>query len=196
MNASIIVNGSFEANGGGTCDSPMFTTLSAGSNCLTPWVIGGAGIDYINAYWTAAEGAHSLDLNQLDSGSVEQTFATVAGQGYIVSFALAGNPVGAPTVKTVDVAVGGPATSYSFDTTGHSLSNMGWVTETFAFIASSASTTLSFTSTVAGPYGPALDDVTITDAVPEPASSALFLAGAMLILAAVTPRILKRSDNR
>jgi len=198
MNASIIVNGGFETNGGSGCDSVSFTTLPAGSNCLTPWVIGGAGIDYINNYWQAAEGTHSLDLNALDTGSVAQTFATIAGQGYIVSFALAGNPTGAPAVKSVSVGVGGPTTLYSFDTTGKTLTSMGWVTDTFAFTASGTSTTLTFTSLVQGPFGPALDNVTIADAaVPEPASAGLFLVGAMLILASsLLPRTLKQSDNR
>ena len=51
---------------------------------------------------------------------------------------------------------------------------------------------------VQGPFGPALDNVTIADAaVPEPASAGLFLVGAMLILAAsLLPRTLKQSDNR
>ena len=195
MNAAIIVNGSFEANGGGICDSPMFTTLPAGNNCITGWSIGGAGIDYIHNLWQAADGTHSLDLNALNPGSVQQTFATIAGQGYVISFALAGNTEGAPTVKTVAVDVGGPATLYSFNTTGHSDASMGWVTDTFAFTASGASTTLTFSSTIQGSFGPALDNVTIADAaIPEPSSAGLLLAGGLLILSAsLIPKMLPRS---
>jgi choice-of-anchor C domain-containing protein len=184
MNAAVIVNGSFEANGGGICDSPLFTTLPAANNCITGWTIGGAGIDYIHNYWQAADGTHSLDLNAVNPGSVQQIFTTVAGQGYIVSFALAGNPEGPPALKTVAVDVGGAATLYNFDVTGHSLTSLGWITDTFAFVATGTSTTLRFTSSIQGPYGPALDNVTIADAtvVPEPASAGLLIAGAMLIL--------------
>jgi choice-of-anchor C domain-containing protein len=197
MSGSVIVNGSFEANGGGICDSPMFTTLPAANNCLTGWTIGGGGIDYIHNYWQPADGTHSLDLNAVSPGFVQQTFATIAGQGYVISFALAGNPDGAPTVKTVAVDVGGPATTYSFNVTGHTTASMGWITDTFAFIASGASTTLTFTSTIPGAFGPALDNVTIADAaVPEPASAGLLLVGVLLIVVgSLVPRGLKRSAN-
>jgi len=195
MNAAIIQNGSFEANGGGICDSPMFTTLPAGNNCITGWTIGGAGIDYIHNLWQAADGTHSLDLSALNPGSVQQTFATIAGQGYVISFALAGNTEGAPTVKTVAVDVGGPQTLYSFNTTGHSDASMGWITNTFAFTAGGASTTLRFSSTTQGAFGPALDNVTIADAaIPEPGSAGLLLAGGLLILfASFVPNTLQRS---
>jgi choice-of-anchor C domain-containing protein len=196
MNAAIIQNGSFEANGGGVCDSPMFTTLPAANNCITGWTIGGGGIDYIHNYWQPADGTHSLDLNAISPGSVAQTFATIAGQGYVISFALAGNPEGAPTIKTVAVSVGGPATLYNFDVTGHSLTSMGWVTDTFAFVATGANTTLTFSSSIPGAFGPALDNVTIADAaVPEPGSAGLLLAGALLILlsASLVPVTHKRS---
>ncbi len=173
----------------------MFTTLPAGNNCITGWTIGGAGIDYIHNYWQAEDGTHSLDLNALNPGSVAQTFATVAGQGYLVSFALAGNPDGAPALKTISVDVGGPATLYSFNVTGHTTTSMGWITQTFAFVASSASTTLTFSSPIQGAFGPALDNVTIADAaIPEPSSAGLLLAGGLLILSAsLIPKMLRRS---
>ncbi len=197
-NAAIIVNGSFEANGGGICDSPMFTTLPAASNCLTGWTIGGAGVDYIHNYWVAADGTHSLDMNALNPGTVQQDITTVAGQGYLVTFALAGNPDGAPPIKTIGVDVGGAVSLFTFNTTGHTTSSMGWINETFAFVASGTTTTLRFSSPTQGAFGPALDNVTIADSpIPEPGSAALMLAGALLILvASLLPNSLKRSAGQ
>ena len=50
--------------------------------------------------------------------------------------------------------------------TGNTLSNMDWTPETYTFLAPSASTTLSFVSTTAGAWGPAIDNVVITETVP------------------------------
>ena len=67
-------------------------------------------------------------------------------------------------MKTLDVtATGAASASYTFDATGNDLTNMNWTPETFTFLATSASTTLSFVSTTAGAFGPALDNVAITD---------------------------------
>ena len=43
---------------------------------------------------------------------------------------------------------------------------MNWTPETYTFLATSASTTLSFVSTTAGAFGPAIDNVVITETVP------------------------------
>ncbi|MSU23907.1 MAG: DUF642 domain-containing protein [Opitutus sp.] len=53
----------------------------------------------------------------------------------------------------------GTSQDYSFDTTGRTLANMGWTTQTFTFTASAATTTLSFASQENSAYGPALDNV-------------------------------------
>ena len=41
-----------------------------------------------------------------------------------------------------------------------------WTPETYSFLATSASTTITFQSTTAGPYGPALDNVVVSETVP------------------------------
>ena len=43
---------------------------------------------------------------------------------------------------------------------------MVWTPETYSFLATSASTTLSFISTTAGAFGPAIDNVVVTESVP------------------------------
>ena len=116
------------------------------------------------------------------AGGIQQTFDTVIGTIYTVSFDLAGNPAGSPRIKNVDVsATGGVTTNYTFDTSGKSFSNMGWVTHNYSFTATSTSTTLSFTSLDGTPFGPALDNVRVATAVPVPAGMLLALTGLPMV---------------
>jgi choice-of-anchor C domain-containing protein len=172
-NAQAFQNGSFEngPNPGG------FITLAAGSTAVNGWTVGGASIDYIGTYWQAGDGARSIDLSGGAAGGVAQTFDTVIGQHYQVSFMLAGNPDGAPIVKTVGVsATGNAAGNFTLDTTGNSHAAMGWTQYTYDFLATSASTTLNFASLDNTPYGPALDGVSVS-AVPEPAVWGMMIGG-------------------
>jgi choice-of-anchor C domain-containing protein len=168
-----IINGSFET---GTIDPGSFTTLGAGdSTSITGWTVGGAGVDYIGTYWTASDGARSLDLSALHSGSISQQLTGLhTGQQYTVSFDMAGNPDGGNDVKSLDVGVNGLATlNYTFDTTGQSKADMGWTTFTYVFVAAATTQTLTFLSQTDTPYGPALDNVAIA-ATPIPGAILLF----------------------
>jgi Protein of unknown function (DUF642) len=101
----------------------------------------------------------------------------VPGQKYVVSFAIAGNDDGGVLVKKLGVSINnGPATQFTFDTTGTSNSNMGWLYKSYGFTAPTASTLLSFTSQEANSFGAALDDVSIS-AVPEVSTWAMLIAG-------------------
>jgi len=165
-------NGSFE-----TGPNPSgFTTLGAGNTSITGWTVGGVNIDYIGTYWQPADGGRSIDLNGGGAGSIFQTFDTIIGVNYQVVFALAGNPDGPPPIKTGTVSAALSSQNFSFDVTGDSRSNMGWVDTTFYFQAVAASTTLTFSSTITGFYGPALDNVRVS-AVPEPVTLSLLSAG-------------------
>ena len=159
-------NGSFET--GTYVDGGFgFEPLNAGDTSITGWTVDAGSVDWIGNYWLAQDGSMSIDLSGADAGSISQTLATTIGNTYTVSFFLSGNPAGPPTVKTLDVsATGGVTAGYTYDTTGNDLTNMNWTPETYTFLATSASTTLSFVSTTAGPYGPAIDNVVITETVP------------------------------
>lgn len=176
--AAMITNGSFEQPG---TFSGGFTTLGAGSSYLTGWTINSGTVDLINGYWQNSDGNYSLDLNGTSAASISTTVTGLAiGDPYTVRFDLAGNPEGLPAVKTLDVSIGGAPSSYSFDTTGQSLVNMGWQTMAFNFVATSTSQLLTFESTTGGNYyGPALDNVRIVGAgtVPEPSILALMGIG-------------------
>lgn len=82
-------NGSFEI---GPAPGATFITLGAGDTSITGWEVTGAGIDYIGGLWQPADGNRSLDLSATAAGGIQQTFDTVAGHNYQVTFSLAGNP--------------------------------------------------------------------------------------------------------
>jgi homoserine O-acetyltransferase len=123
-------------------------------------------VDWIGSYWQAPDGDMSIDMSGAGPGTLSQTFDTTIGNTYTVSFLLSGNP-GGPASKTLDVsATGGTLTGYTHDTTGTDVTSMVWTPETYSFLATSPSTTLSFISTTAGASGPAIDAVAITESVP------------------------------
>jgi choice-of-anchor C domain-containing protein len=183
--AAPFANGSFEL--GPTPGS--FLSLSTGDTSIAGWTTTGGSIDYIGSYWTASAGSRSVDLNNTSPGGIQQTFTTVASHQYQVSFDYAGNMDLGPALKTFGVTVDSFSDNYSFDTTGHSKTNMGWTTATFTFVADDVSATLAFASTTSGACGPTLDNVQVQDLGPVPEPSSIAAVG--LGLAA-----LKRRRNR
>lgn len=172
VNAATITNGSFE----NPVVSGSFNTYADGSGSLTGWAIANASLDHVSSsFWQASDGNHSLDLNgNGGAATISQTVSGLTiGQSYTIYFDMAGNPDGAPTIKTMDVTFGmAGLASYSFDTTGNSKAAMGWVTNSYSFVAGMTAGVLSFISTtdVGDYYGPALDNVRIEmSAVPLPA---------------------------
>ena len=157
-------NGSFET---GTSDPGSYVQLSAGSTSLTGWTITTGSVDWIGTYWTAAAGTKSLDMNGAAPGAISQVLATTIGKNYVVTFALSANPAGPVALYALTVgATGATSQPYTFDraVNSNTLSNMMWQAKQYSFTATSATTTLSFTSGVAtGAYGPALDNVVVTE---------------------------------
>ncbi|MFE1358797.1 choice-of-anchor C family protein [Streptomyces harbinensis] len=144
-----------------------FVELPAGQT-IGPWQITSGSVDLIGAgFWQAAEGDQSVDLSGGTAGTIAQTFTTVPGTTYTVTYALAGNFGGAPTVKTGKVLIDGQnLQDFSFDITGKSATDMGYVYRQFTFVATATATTLSFVSTTASAHGPVIDDVTVTTCPP------------------------------
>lgn len=147
-----------------------FVQLSPGQT-MGPWTVVSGTVDHIGAgFWQAAEGDQSVDLSGTSAGTVAQTFTTVPGTRYTVSYAVAGNPAGPPAVKTGKVLVDGQnVQDFTFDITGRTATDMGYVYRELTFRATKATTTLTFASTTAGAYGPVLDDVTVEACRPCPA---------------------------
>ncbi|MGK5531129.1 choice-of-anchor C family protein [Streptomyces sp. URMC 129] len=158
-------NGSFESPFART-DS--FTNFPAGQ-FIGPWQVSSGSVDLVDdGLWQAAEGDQSLDLNGSNTGAVAQTFTTTPGETYTVTYALAGNPAGGPALKTGRVLLDGQnIQDFSFDITGTSLTDMGYIKRQVTFVATGATTTLSFVSTTPGSaYGPVIDDVQVTSCCP------------------------------
>ncbi|TRU45149.1 MAG: choice-of-anchor C family protein [Microcystis aeruginosa Ma_QC_Ch_20071001_S25] len=168
---NLIQNGSFET---ATVNPGPFLQLNAGSTVITGWTVSQGSIDYIGTFWQASEGARSIDLQGLASGTIEQTFNTTIGATYRVTFDLAGNPFGNPTIRQMRVRAGGSSADFSFDITGKSPSNVGWVSKSWDFTANSTTTTLEFIGLGSGTNGPALDNVSVialsSPSIPEPSS--------------------------
>jgi choice-of-anchor C domain-containing protein len=188
---NLVKNGGFE-------DPPLGDSVGyveCPNGLVDDWVIGGAGIDHIFKYWSSSEGEQSIDLSRHAQGSVSQLIPTEPGKSYDLSFAMAGNPDGAPKVKTVEIFWNGLSKGTdTFDTTGKSVDAMGWVTKgrTGLPAASTGSTTeLKFVDvTESGTYyGVALDNIVVTSAalvpVPEFPTIALPIGFIIGILGAV-----------
>jgi choice-of-anchor C domain-containing protein len=163
---NLIQNGSFET---ATVNPGPFLQLNAGSTVITGWTVSQGSIDYIGTYWQASDGGRSLDIHGSWAGRIQQTFNTTVGGTYRVTFDLAGNPTGNPTIKEMRVSAGGNSADFSFDITGKSPSNMGWVSKSWDFTANSTTTTLEFIGLGNSDAGAALDNVSVI-AVPEPSS--------------------------
>ena len=172
--AVTIVNGSFE-----TGPNPgVFTTLGNGDTSITGWTVVGLGVDYIGTYWQASDGVRSLDLNGNDQGGVSQMLTGLTvGQTYNIGFDMAGNPDGGSGVKILVASDGGSQSDvFSFVQGGNTRASMGWQTMNYQFTATGSTANLTFSSAQNGPYGAALDHVTI-NGVPEPATWALMILG-------------------
>ncbi len=173
--ASGLVNGGFEDSS----FSGSFQTIGTG-NGLNGWSVDSGSVDLINNYWSPASGNYSLDLNGSSAATISQSFATTIGQSYSVSFDMAGNTDGGGN-KIITAGVTGDHT-FTFDISGKSHGSMGWTTQTFTFQANSALSTLHFSGDSSNTYyGAALDNVTVTAAVPEPETYGMLLLGLGLL---------------
>jgi choice-of-anchor C domain-containing protein len=171
----LITNGSFE---NAAFDPGSFTTLNNGSTDINGWTVGLGSIDYIGSYWQASNGSRSLDLSGVSKGSISQTINTIAGKEYTVKFDMAGNPDDNLKLKLLVASLSGNLTEvFNFNATGTTNANMGWISNSYKFIAGPGNTTtLSFASATDTAYGPALDNVSVS-AVPEPATWAMMIIG-------------------
>ena len=186
-------------NGDLSSPGTSFTFVSLGyagahpvpSTYVTDWT--GSEVNYESAGYIApyAPGDYSIDLNGNKPGQFSQTFATIAGEKYTVTFGLSGTQgSGANFVPMKEISVlatGGPTTDFFFNSTGmhgrlvragRAPANNTWVTDTYQFTASGNSTTLTFQGISPGISGGQIADVRLaTNGVPEPGAWGLMLVG-------------------
>lgn len=171
----LIVNGSFEQGSYFPVIVGAWVDVKTGDTKLTGWTVEG----WLNWHNSAQmrpvyDGNLVVDLNNggtgTGTGTISQTFSTVAGQTYTLTFELAGPGIDAPGTnpaffanpRQVTVEVAGQ--QYTFSTPA-SASNLAlvWAEQTLNFVASAQQTTLTFSSpNEAGFWGPVLDDVRVT----------------------------------
>jgi hypothetical protein len=162
--AEQVVNGSFEL----PVLPPGTIFLDMMGNSITGWTIPNDwSIGLILDYWPAFQGKQSIDLDG-DSGigaTIFQSFETVPGSEYWLSFAYANNIDTYTAAGRVQVLGGGAAL---LDTTlthsGSTVDDMNYLAFVRSFTADSPLTTLQFTHL--GPVwgrGLAIDAVSVTD---------------------------------
>ncbi len=155
--AAAFSDGSFEAAAPGTLGSP--------------WTVGSGGMNWVSGWQPSPDGsAHAIDLNKDTTGgpggTIAQTFDTVSGQAYTVSFSLAGNPQCSGDFdydpdKKVTATAGAGSLTTTFNVAGRTTSNLGWREESFGFTASASPTELKFGSLNTGRCGPLVDNVRV-----------------------------------
>lgn len=158
------------------------------------WFVGGAGVDHMSPTigHVGSDGGAWVDLNALDSGSIEAAIvgSFVAGRSYTLSFmmntATPGNAIAVeitngyavpgftPSVLATAVATPSPSPL--------PLDHSGWQPYSIAFTADvTHNIVMKFTSQGPGAYGSFLDEVAVRDEVPEP--STWILSGVGLLAA-------------
>jgi len=158
--SNLVTNGSFESD---SC-SGGFETLTAGSTAISGWTVTSGTVDWMCTLWESQDGERDLDMTGYSDGTITQDIVTESGKIYTMTFWMAGNPAGGNPIKSMTVSADSTSETYTFDTTGKSFTDMGWVQKTLVFIADDASTTLTFTSNGDTFYGPTLDNVSVEEA--------------------------------
>lgn len=172
---NLVFNGSFETG----INPGSYTTLYATDNTsIANWTVSGGSVDYIGTYWTAQDGVRSIDLAGISLGTISQSVATTALQYYTVSFWASRNPDGGLPMRTGTISFGGQTMPFQYSTS-NSTSMMNWQQYTYTFAATGASTLLSFAADASAGccFGPALDNVSMIAAIPEPEVWAMLLLG-------------------
>jgi hypothetical protein len=139
-----VTNGSFEPTGAG----PGYALLSAGSGTIPGWLTTDNGVEWFSptAYGLgpAPAGTYIVDLAcyTYSSGGLQQTFTTVPGQSYTVSFSYGTHQVSGRD-GTAEIVVSSDGQTQTFSITNHAAS-VNWELRVFTFVADDSSATLSF----------------------------------------------------
>lgn len=168
---NLIHNGSFEAD---TQAGGSWSILSG----LSGWSAGGLGVELRNGVsGSALDGSNFVELDTTGNSWISQTFASVAGQTYQLSFSYAQRPDHLGAASNGLAWSAGNVSNAAVGQDG----NTGWTTVTAYFTATANSTTLSFSALgKSDSMGTSLDKVSVS-AVPEPESYALMLAGLAVV---------------
>lgn len=182
LNASIVVNGSFESPSIGT----FYQHVPNGSAAISGWGVGygglsaSSGVDIVNDLFApagltpAADGHQYIDLNGSPGpGNIFQILNTVAGQLYSLTFQYSanGNVQQTGRVGVWDTDVNGTSIVglTSFAHTNTPPTGLTWQTMAIQFVALGSQTMIGFEqfNPLGGTNGALVDNV-VVEAVPEP----------------------------
>ncbi|MFP3544106.1 VCBS domain-containing protein [Rhizobium sp. SIMBA_035] len=170
--SELIVNGGFKG--------PAEVMVSSGAQSIDlggGWNVTSGSVDLLfvpgalNAKFPA--GVNAVDMQGVSQGTIAQTFQTVAGETYTVTFLQATNPDALShglTESSVTVNVGGATQTFT-DTAdaGVNWSTVGgtFVERTVTFTATGSSTTLEFVAGGSSAYGSLIAEVSVTSNAPS-----------------------------
>jgi hypothetical protein len=139
-----ITNGSFEPTGAG----PGYALLGGGSPTIPGWLTSDNGVEWFNpvsyGVGPAPSGNYIVDLAcyTYSAGGLQQTFTTVPGQSYTISFYY-GTHQAAGRDGTAAIVVSADGQTQTFAITNLA-PTVNWELRAFTFVADNASATLSF----------------------------------------------------
>jgi hypothetical protein len=189
--ANLLVNGGFETPVQGPPDFATFN-VPAGSSLITGWNVVQGNVDLTTTanYGPLTNTLDPASVQDIDLigdkngsngvfGGLSQSFATVAGQTYRLTFDYSHNPgTFSSNGYAAQVTVGDLSTQVS-----QTANQLGWVAFSQTFTANSDLTLLLFIDTQgafnAGVYldDVAVEAVAVTPGVPEPATWAMMILG-------------------
>lgn len=192
--ANLLVNGSFE-QGAFVNQGNQTMSLAAGSIVIDGWTVLTDATAWINAGnpfgLAASDGSRFLDLTNYSAGApfagMSQSFATMAGATYTLSFDLGGsNAWGRPDALIASAA--GTSATFTTGPASAATPNNDWYHESMTFTATGATTTLTLQGSAGFNYI-GLDNVSVVlssgpgpvPAIPEPGTWALMLAGLAVV---------------
>ncbi len=145
--AQLILNGGFELPN--LMGSPFSTPIGVGDPSIPDWQVTMGNVEIVSSAFSAAfEGNQWLDLDGLVPGAIQQTFPTVAGQSYQLTFAFTQNPNAVSASGIVDIVDGANVLlTDSITGSGSTFANMVYSPFQQTFVADSSTATLQFRST-------------------------------------------------
>jgi hypothetical protein len=172
-----LLNGSFEQ--GNWTPEGNWEFLDVASTKINGWsIVAGPVLWGRETLLPAANGSLFVELTRTDNsppfGGLEQTFNTVPGGNYVVSFSLGSQGLNNGS-RRLDLSFGGTKVELAGVQNSQ---DFQWETLERTFTASDASTTLRFAGIDdgTGTFILGLDNISVTQ-VPEPATCALLIVG-------------------
>ena len=170
---NLLVNGSFEEG-----HRPRkFKSFNAGSTEIPGWKVTRGQIDILGGLNAAFDGTNSVDLHGTPGfGGIEQTFKTVRGHRYRVTFAATVTPTAKHPVKRIGASAAGTKRTFTVESKIKTKWSkpLDWTLETFEFTAAADETTLEiYTLDTRDPFlGPLIDDVRVIEEEPNTGAAA------------------------